>query len=68
MQEDLQKWYAYGVRNAIIRPVENSSESRVLKVNETMLIDSSYNPAFDDSDDEDLDISITHNTTVSVKK
>ena len=40
----------------------------MLKVNETMLIDSSYNPAFDDSDDEDLDFSISHNTTASVKK
>ena len=40
----------------------------MLKVNETMLLDSSYNPAFDDSDDEDLDISIAYNTTASVKR
>ena len=33
-----------------------------------MLHDTTYNPAFDDSDDEDINVRIAHNTAVSVKQ
>ena len=68
LQEDLQKWYKHCVKHARVRPIESASESRVLRVNETMLVDNLYNPALDDSDDEDLDLSIANNTTASVKR
>ena len=33
-----------------------------------MLADNLYNPALDDSDEDDLDVSIVNNTTASVKR
>ena len=37
-------------------------------MNETMLADNLYNPALDDSDDDNLDLSIANNKTLSVKR
>ena len=62
LYDDLQKWHKYCAQHERVKPLESASESKVLRVNQTMLADATYNPALEWSDNDDLEVSIAKNT------
>ena len=68
LYNDLQSWNKFRARHARVKPMESATESKVLFINQSMIADTTYNPALEWSDDDPLEESITNNSIESVKR
>ena len=63
---DLQSWHKFLSKHARVKPLESATESKVLRINQMMIADSTYNPALEWLDDDYLEASIANNSMESV--
>ena len=68
LYNDLQSWHKFRGKHERVKPIESATESKVLLINQSMIADTTYNPALEWSDDNDLEASITNNSIESVKR